>query len=118
MLTPRKEQHPPPQFVVSPLKRRNKRRSVLLGCFAVVALLATASPAGAVAGYGDVADGQYYTEPVQWSVDNNITGIDGNVFAPDAVVTRGEASVYMWNMQNQPTAPAHRFEDVTVENQN
>ena len=118
VLTPRKEQHPPPQFVVSPLKRRNKRRSVLLGCFAVVALLATASPAGAVAGYGDVADGQYYTEPVQWSVDNNITGIDGNCFSPDAVVTRGEASVYMWNMQNQPTAPAHRFEDVTVENQN
>jgi len=90
----------------------------LLGCFAVVSLLATTSPAGAVAGYGDVADGQYYTEPVQWSADNNITGIEGNCFSPDAIVTRGEASVYMWNMQNQPTAPAHRFEDVTVEKQN
>lgn len=32
-----------------------------------------ASPVGAVAGYGDVGD-QYYAEPVQWSVDNGLTG--------------------------------------------
>jgi len=103
--------------VVSLLKRLNRRWSVLLWCFAVVSLLAAASPAGAVAGYGDVAEGQYYTEPVQWSTDNDITGIDGNCFAPDTVVTRGEASIYMWYMQDQPTAPMHSFDDVTVEGQ-
>ena len=85
-------------------------------CLAASSLLA-ASPAGAVAGYGDVAEGRYYTEPVQWSVDNDLTGIDGNCFGPDAPVSRGEAAVYIWNMEGQPSAPAHSFVDVTVESQ-
>ena len=83
-------------------------------CLAATSLL-VASPAGAVAGYGDVADGRYFTEPVQWSVDNDVTGIDGNCFRPDAPVSRGEAAVYIWNMEGQPSAPAHSFVDVTVE---
>ena len=85
-------------------------------CMAATSLL-VASPAGAVAGYGDVADGRYFTEPVQWSVDNDVTGIDGNCFRPDAPVSRGEAAVYIWNMEGQPSAPAHSFVDVTVESQ-
>ena len=85
-------------------------------CLAASSLVAV-SPAGAVGGYGDVADGRYYTEPVQWSVDNDVTGIDGNCFLPDAPVSRGEAAVYIWNMQGQPSAPAHGFVDVTVESQ-
>ena len=86
-------------------------------CLAAFSLVA-ASPAGAVAGYGDVAEGEYYTEPVQWSVDNDVTGIDGNCFLPDAPVSRGEAAVYIWNMQGQPSgAPAHSFVDVTDESQ-
>ena len=85
-------------------------------CLAAFSLLA-ASPAGAVAGYGDVAEGRYYTEPVQWSVDNDVTGIDGNCFRPDAPVSRGDAAVYIWNMQGQPSAPAHSFVDVTDESQ-
>ena len=85
-------------------------------CLAASSLVA-ASPAGAVAGFGDVAEGRYYTEPVQWSVDNDVAGIDGNCFLPDAPVSRGEAAVYIWNMQGQPSAPAHSFVDVTVESQ-
>ena len=88
----------------------------LAGWCGVVLCLA-ASPAGAVAGYGDVADGEYYTEAVQWSVDNDVTGIDGNCFLPDAPVSHGEAAVYIWNMQGQPSAPAHGFVDVTNESQ-
>ena len=86
-------------------------------CLAASSLVAV-SPAGAVAGFGDVAEGRYYTEPVQWSVDNDVTGIDGNCFLPDAPVSRGEAAVYIWNMQGQPSgAPAHSFVDVTDESQ-
>ena len=86
-------------------------------CLAAGSLLA-ASPAGAVAGYGDVAGDRYYTEPVQWSVDNDITGIDGDCFLPDEAVSRGEAALYIWNMEGQPAADAHSFTDVTVEAQN
>ena len=95
----------------------------LVGCCGVILCLAAgsliaASPALGVAGYGDVAGDRYFTEPVQWSVDNDITGIDGNCFLPDAAVSRGEAAVYIWNMEGQPFAPAHSFVDVTDESQN
>ncbi len=85
-------------------------------CLAASSLVA-ASPAGAVAGFGDVSEGRYFTEPVQWSVDNHVAGIDGNCFLPDAPVSRGEAAVYVWNMEGQPSAPAHSFVDVTDESQ-
>ena len=85
-------------------------------CLAASSLVA-ASPAGAVAGFGDVAEDRYYTEPVQWSVDNDVAGIDGNCFLPDEPVSRGEAAVYIWNMEGKPSAPAHSFVDVTVEGQ-
>ena len=91
-----------------------------IGSFAcvVVASLIGASPASGVAGYGDVAYGRYFTEPVQWSVDNDITGIDGACFSPDAAVSRGEAAVYLWAMAGRPSTPAHSFVDVTDDGQN
>lgn len=88
-----------------------------LVCVVAVSLIA-ASPASGVAGYGDVAYGRYFTEPVQWSVDNDITGIDGVCFSPDAAVSRGEAAVYLWTMAGRPSAPAHSFVDVTDDGQN
>ena len=89
----------------------------LVLCFAASSLL-VAAPAGAVAGYGDVAEDRYYTEPVQWSVDNDITDISGNCFGPDAPVSRGETAVYFWNMEGQPSAVAHSFSDIGVQAQN
>ena len=67
-------------------------------------LVGVPSPAGAVAGFGDVSDGTWYTDAVQWAVDNNITGVDGPCFDPDAAVSRGEAAVWIYNMENQPDA--------------
>ena len=86
-------------------------RFVVFWCVAVVSLVG-GSPAGAVGGFGDVVEGEYYTSPVQWSADNDITGIEGGCFAPDAEVSRGEAAVYIWNMSDRPSAPAHSFVDV------
>ncbi len=64
-----------------------------------------------------LADGRYYTEAVQWSVDWGVAGIDGNCFRPDEPVSRGEAAVYIWNTEGQPSAPDHRFVHVTDEHQ-
>ena len=78
--------------------------------------LSAGSDAGAVAGYGDVAAGRYFTEPVQWSVDEEITGLDGACFDPDAAVSRGDVAVYVWNMEGSPRVgvPAHSFGDVAA----
>ncbi len=59
-----------------------------------------------------MAEGRYFTEPVQWSVDNSITGRPGVCFYPDRTVTRGEAARWLWVMQDRPEAPAHTFTDV------
>ena len=89
---------------------------LVTGMFA--GLLLSASPAEAVAGFGDVDDGLYYSEPVQWMVDNNIvTDTTGPCFSPHTPATRGETALYMWRMQNQPQAPPHPFNDVTDDDQ-
>ena len=80
----------------------------------VAVLLVPVSPVGAVAGFGDVHGGRYFTDPVQWSVDNGITGIDGSCFSPDKPVTRGDTAVWIWRMQGRLQAPAHSFVDVTA----
>ena len=81
-------------------------------------LMGSAAPAGAVAGYGDVPDSSWYTNAVQWSTDNTITGIAGSCFGPETPVSRGETAVWIYNMENQPDAgEPHSFTDVTDESQ-
>ena len=82
-------------------------------------LMGSPAPAGAVAGYGDVAESSWYTNAVQWSVDNGITDIAGVCFAPETPVSRGETAVWIYNMENQPdTGEPHSFTDVTDASQN
>ncbi len=89
--------------ITSVCQRRNGFTAALSGLFGLIALLLLpASPVGAIAGYGDVVEGQYYSNAVQWSVDHNITGITDNCFLPTQGVTRGEAAVWLWRMSGQP----------------
>ena len=88
--------------------------AVLTAAGLAAASVGLASPAGAVAGYGDVSEGTWYTGAVQWSVDNGIAGVAGACFAPDIPVSRGETAVWIYNMENQPSAGVrHPFTDVT-----
>ena len=104
---------------VSGVPRRLGRVQALAAIGVVAALTASLlmglpSQAGAVAGYGDVGEGIWYTDAVQWSTDNGITDISGFCFAPDAAVSRGETAVWIYNMENQPDAgDSHSFSDVT-----
>ncbi|MEZ5168884.1 MAG: S-layer homology domain-containing protein [Acidimicrobiales bacterium] len=50
---------------------------------AAAVLVGLASPAGAVAGFGDVPPDQFYTRAVQWMVDSEITsGVSPGCFSP------------------------------------
>lgn len=61
----------------------------------------------------DVPPDVYYTLPVKWSVDNNITDISGSQFGPDLPVSRGETAVWIWNMSGRPQGSgAHQFVDL------
>ena len=82
-------------------------------------LMGLPSPAGAIAGYGDVGEGAWYTDAVQWSVDNGIADIAGTCFAPETPVSRGETAVWIHNMEGRPDAGVrHSFTDVTDASQN
>ncbi len=62
-----------------------------------------ASPVGGVAGFGDVDAERFYTAPVQWMVDNDITtGTGPTCFSPDEDVTRGQAAAFLWRMEGSP----------------
>lgn len=95
----------------------------ILRLFSAAALLAGAlvvtpsSPAGAAAGFGDVTEGAFYTEPVQWMVANEITtGTEPGCFSPDRELTRGELSVFLWRYAGEPAGGAEPFTDVGPSN--
>ncbi len=47
--------------------------------------------------FGDVADGQWYTDAITWAAENAITtGVGGNYFAPDRAVTRAEVAAIIY----------------------
>ena len=66
--------------------------------------LALSSPAGSVAGFGDVPEQSFYTDAVQWMVDNDITtGTSATCFSPNDAVTR-----WCGQLAAPPQMTAHR----------
>jgi len=94
-------------------------RAWLVVALMAALLAASPSPAGAVAGYGDVPEGTWYTDAVQWAADKGITGVSGPCFEPDVPVSRGETAVWIYTMEGKPDpTDAHPFNDVTDASQN
>ena len=92
------------------------RLSGVVSVGVIAATLATASPTGALAGFGDAIPSRYYADGVQWMVDNEITtGTTPTCFSPDDPVTRGQAAAFTWRMEGEP-APGdpHTFLDVVA----
>ena len=89
----------------------------LVAALTAALLMWSPSPAGAVAGYGDVPEETWYTNPVQWSQDNGIANIVGSCFGPSWPVSRGETAVWLHNLEGQPAAASHSFVDVTDDSQ-
>jgi len=96
------------------------QRRILAGCLAgalALSAVISVSPAGGVAGFGDVFPATYYTDAVQWMVDKKITkGTSPTCFSPNATVTRGQAAAFLWRMEGSPDpGRAHRFTDVVAD---
>ena len=96
-----------------------KRRTLavcLVASLAMSGLASLSAPAAGVAGFGDVEADAFYTEAVQWMVDNEITtGVSATCFAPDDPVTRGQAATFMWRMEGSPEPTStHGFVDVVA----
>jgi hypothetical protein len=89
---------------------------MVIAVIAVMAMVATPSTVGAVAGFGDVSSSTYYAAPVQWMVDREITtGTTACSYSPLDAVTRGQAAAFLWRMEGRPNPRGgHPFNDVYV----
>jgi uncharacterized protein YkwD len=93
------------------MRVRMRMFSVFFAAFGM--LLTSAAPASANAGFGDVAIDQFYTDAVQWMVDNEITsGTSPGCFSPGDATARGQAATFIHRAQGQPSGGAEGFEDV------
>ncbi|MEM9465334.1 MAG: S-layer homology domain-containing protein [Actinomycetota bacterium] len=94
------------------MSNRSIGRRVIALLVVAVSLAGTA-PAGAVAGFGDVSDDVFYTEAVQWMVDEGITaGTAPGCFSPDAPATRAEVAVFLHRLRGEPGGGSEPFTDV------
>ncbi len=97
-----------------------KRRTLavcLVVSMTMTGVMSVSPPAGGVARFGDVDSDRFFTDPVQWMVDNAITtGISPTCFGPDDPVTRGQAAAFIWRMEGSPApGAAHVFGDVVAQ---
>jgi uncharacterized protein YkwD len=77
-------------------------------------VLAVATPAGAVAGFGDVAGDEFYTEAVQWMVDDEITsGTTPGCFSPGSATSRGQVATFIHRAHGEPAGGDSGFADVS-----
>jgi hypothetical protein len=85
----------------------------------LASLLAVTAPAGAITaqarGFIDVPTSRSDYAAIVWMADRGITtGVrDGNYFAPDRTVTRGEFAAFLWRYAERPAAPTScGFQDI------
>ena len=89
---------------------------------ALILALGVAVPAGAAGtgtGFSDVSAGDYFSQAVEWAIDQDITqGTGGGRFSPDNTVTRAEAVTFLWRAQGRPEpgSSVSPFADVTDKN--
>lgn len=72
--------------------------------------------AGAENPFTDVSKDAYYYDAVLWAVEQGITnGTSATTFSPDATVTRGQTTAFLWRVAKQPQVDqtANPFADVT-----
>jgi uncharacterized protein YkwD len=93
------------------MRRRLRTATIAIG--GLLVSVASAVPAAAVAGFGDVAVDEFYTEAVQWMVDNEITsGTSPGCFSPGNATSRGQVATFIHRAQGEPAGGDSGFVDV------
>lgn len=76
---------------------------------------ADGTPPAPSSGFVDVPHGAYFTDAVQWAVDNGVTsGTSATTFSPNASCTRGQAVTFLWRAAGEPEPTGNKtgFHDV------
>lgn len=89
--------------------------SLCLTILPVPTLAAGAPDAAPAVNFTDVADGSYYSVPVQWAAKEQVTtGTSDNRFSPDKTCSRAEIITFLWRAVGSPEPETRSsFSDVT-----
>lgn len=70
-----------------------------------------------VGSFADVLTGQYYSDPVAWAVEKNVTtGTTATTFSPNDTCTRGQIITFLWRAAGEPAAAlSDSFSDVAAD---
>lgn len=80
---------------------------------AYAATLGVAAPVHGAAGFGDVAEGRFYSAAVQWMVDEELTlETTTGCFLPEQPASRAEVAVFLHRFAGAPEGGAEPFRDV------
>ncbi|MBO4937629.1 MAG: S-layer homology domain-containing protein [Oscillospiraceae bacterium] len=66
-------------------------------------------------GFTDVLSGQYYSDAIEWAVQNNVTtGLSADTFGVDVSCTRGQVVTFLWRAAGcpEPSSAENPFQDV------
>ena len=86
---------------------------IALAVATVGAVVASAAPAGSVAGFGDVTHGRFYTAAVQWMVDEAIAlETSTGCFLPEQPASRAEIALLIHRFAGEPSGGDEPFNDV------
>ena len=92
---------------------RRRTRIVAVAALATALVATTAGTAHAAAGFGDVPITDYFTEPIQWMVDEDITtGTSPGCFSPHGVTNRAQAATFIHRSEGEPSGGSEPFVDV------
>ena len=90
-------------------------RVVAATCVTASVFFAHALPAGAVAGFGDVAADEFYSSAIQWMVDGEITsGTAPGCFEPGQATSRAEIAAFIHRFHGEPPGGYEPFADVNT----
>ena len=90
-------------------------KRILAMLLALVMTAALFTVGAAAAGFADVPDGEYYSEPVAWALEQKITnGTSPTTFSPMDTCTRGQIVTFLWRSEGEPEpqGSANPFSDV------
>ncbi len=92
-----------------------KLTSLILALMMCVGMLVSVASPATAAKFTDVADGQWYTDAVNWAVSKGVTtGTSETTFSPDMTCDRAQAVTFIWRALGspEPSTTVHPFSDV------
>lgn len=85
------------------MKKTSRIFTCVLAIVLMCSTLSYAESTGRENGFSDVSESAWYSDAVDWAVEEGIANGTGNgAFSPNAVCTRAQIVTFIWRMAGSP----------------